>query len=58
MESRDAYKYIGEGFFQGKTLVSNGQDIMIIHFKEDLLIHGVMMSIASEKRTPRMLRFD
>lgn len=39
MGSKVAYKYIGEDFFPvGKILVSNVEDIIIILFKENLLL--------------------
>lgn len=62
METRDAYKYIGDNFiFLRKILLNNVDDVIFFHFKEDLLIlmHGVVVLIASEKiKTLTMLRFD
>lgn len=49
MESRDAYKHMREFFF-GKNIHEHVEDIVITHFKEDLLvlIHDVLLT-GSEK---------
>lgn len=57
MKSRDAYKHIGGIFFIGKNISEHVEEIIITHFKEDLLVlmHDVVLLTGSVKiGTPKM----